>query len=250
MNPLQLQVALLPSLLDTGNTSHCGAVVIDTLRFTTTAAQAFAVGCQSIRVADTIQMAQGFSSESVDTTRALLCGERNCRPIAGFDLGNSPLEYTSERVKDRKLIFTTTNGTQAVQATNGFQNCLLGSLVNGEAVARRILELRTQHWHFLGAGTDGEVAGEDILAAGAIIQRLMELTNSNVKLINDSAMLAVQLWEQASNQLPGLSNLLSNFAGGRHLVEAGYGNDVLFASQVDSLDAVPARSDHQDCFVT
>lgn len=249
MNPLQLQVALLPGLLHTDNTGNRGAVVIDTLRFTTTAAQALAAGCHSIWVAGTVQQALNLSGDSSEKNRSLLCGERNCRPIAGFDLGNSPLEYTPQRVKDRKLIFTTTNGTLAVQATSDFQHCLLGSLVNSRAVARRILDLRIQDWHFIGAGTDGEVAGEDILAAGAIIQRLVELTKHQVRLVNDAAMLALQLWEQSTRQFPDLAGLLSSFSGGRNLVDAGYGKDILFASQVDSLDIVPSRFGHQACFV-
>ena len=43
---------------------------------------------------------------------ALLGGERGGLPIPGFDLGNSPADYTREVCEGKTLIMTTTNGTR------------------------------------------------------------------------------------------------------------------------------------------
>lgn len=239
MNSLQLQVALLPSLLDNTHSELCGTVVIDTLRFTTTAAQALAQGCLGILVTHSIQNAQSLAEQGAGQSRVLLCGERNCRPIPGFDLGNSPLEYTPQKIKDRQLIFTTTNGTLAVQAATGFKHCLLGSLINRTAVARQITNSPTCRWQFICAGTDGEVAGEDLLAAGAIIDRIVQATPCPLWQMNDSAILALQIWKRVADQSMDLKQLLSSFSGGRNLIEEGYINDIEFASQVDLMDVVP-----------
>lgn len=242
MKSLQLQVAVLPNMLGAPPIVNSGSVVIDTLRFTTTAAKALSSDCQTIHIAGSIQQALMLAEGIQAPLPALLCGERNCRPIAGFDLGNSPLEYSSERVQNRQLIFTTTNGTVAVQAARDFQHCLLGSLVNRTAIARRIAELQAHHWQIICAGTDGEIAGEDVLAAGAIIESLSGIVNTALRLLNDSAIMALQLWQQVANHPNELSSLLSGFAGGRNLIEAGYKSDIEFSARLDLLNVVPMLS--------
>jgi 2-phosphosulfolactate phosphatase len=59
-------------------------------------------------VEEAFQMAKTFPRGTT-----LLGGERGSRKIEGFDLGNSPKEYVAEKVKGKRLILTTTNGTKA-----------------------------------------------------------------------------------------------------------------------------------------
>ena len=215
-----------------------GAVVIDTLRFTTTAAQALHAGAESIQVAQEIDAAMQLGKQIGSNAR--LCGERHCKPIPGFHFGNSPLEYISESVAETKLVFSTTNGTRAVEAVADFDTCFLGSLVNRQEICRAIAASSIDRWSIVCAGTDGQVAGEDLLAAGAILDSLAKLTQ--VELVGDSAMIALSLWQ--ANQTAadsGLASLLEKFSGGFNLVQAGYRADIQFAAEVDSLDVVPCR---------
>jgi 2-phosphosulfolactate phosphatase len=237
-----ISVTLLPELIEpchslNSSSQQAGCVVIDTLRFTTTAVHAIQSGAKSILVVQDIEQARLLARTNPS---AQLCGERLCRPIEGFDLGNSPLEYVSSVVADRELIFSTTNGTRAVEAASQFQQCFLASLVNRSAVARAIHQSPLSQWHILCAGTDGQVAGEDWLAAGAVVDSLHQL--NPLVLNNDAAQLAWMLWRKTwDGNVVHLQNLLESFVGGQNLIRAGYEADILFASQVDLLKAVPCR---------
>ncbi len=248
MTSRQLHVAALPSLLKKSDRTLSGCVVIDTLRFTTTATKALAAGCRSVMVVGSIEQARSLANDDPDAPRRLLCGERNCRRIEGFDFGNSPGEYTASSVGDRDLIFTTTNGTVAVQAASEFSHCLLGSLVNCTAIAKKIVESGATLWQLVCSGTDGEIAGEDLLAAGAIIDRLHELIGDDLQLLNDSARVTLEQWQNAKRRLDELSSILQGFSGGRQLANSGFHDDIDFACRIDLVDRVPVRRSSEPIF--
>jgi len=236
--PLSLRVELLPPHSADILPKDAGYVVIDTLRFTTTATQALAAEAKSVRTVGQIPEALALAAAS-PTNLTLLCGERHCVPIEGFDLGNSPLEYTTDRISGRDLIFTTTNGTRAISSIRGFKECLLGALVNRSAVAKRIISSGIDDWILICAGTDGQVAGEDVLAAGAIIEALSRWSSPTEWLSGDQPLIAGMLWQyHLSNPGPLLDTILT-FSGARQLLKAGYRQDVQFASQIDLLETVP-----------
>lgn len=270
----RLLVALLPSCAvelwqsDDSTNRPSTAVVIDTLRFTTTASQALALGARSVHVSSTVEQAIQLANES--PTRPLLCGERLCHPIEGFDLGNSPLELTRELVHGRDLVFTTTNGTLAARAVRHIPSVLLGALVNRRAVCQHLSELTTGDVLLVCAGTDGQVTWEDVLTAGAIIDELCRSENFHYG--HDTARLAHAAWQAiemsdtatldsvlhattsqntgASSRSARLELELSRSIGGRNLIESGFQPDVHFAAQLDSLTAVAQNSkQHRQCFV-
>ncbi len=268
-----IRVALLPQLLPPEWSAAVRAtVVIDTLRFTTTACQALAAGATSITVAKDVEAAlQAAASQTATSQRVgpplrpLLCGERLCRPIAGFDLGNSPYEYTPAAVVGRELLFTTTNGTVAVTAARHSPSILLAGLVNRSAVAAALHasplaainqppinqtpvnqpQNNLEDW-IICSGTDGEVAAEDLLAAGAVIEAL-RCRQPALVLGNDSAWLVLAAWQQfqrlpATEQAAALVETFAEVRGGRNLVENGYARDLEFAARVDALGVVPSSS--------
>jgi 2-phosphosulfolactate phosphatase len=246
------------------------AVVIDTLRFTSTACVALAAGAKGITVVSDIAQARNmaaglateWSAELPAASSPLLCGERDCVRIPGFDLGNSPAEYDAATVKDRELIFSTTNGTLAVEACQAAAAVVLGSLVNRDAICRWLAGLLAPAVaHNAGvdvwcvcAGTDGQVALEDVLTAGAIIERLMAIA-PQTSLGNDASSLALAAWKSVAGAIGGddahaarqslagrLVATMHTALGGRNLVEAGFGRDLQLVAEVDSLQIVP----HQD----
>jgi 2-phosphosulfolactate phosphatase len=66
----------------------------------------------------------------------LLAGERGGDPIEGFDLGNSPLDCTADRVGGRTLVLTTTNGTNAMLKAGEAEAAAIAALTNVGAAAR------------------------------------------------------------------------------------------------------------------
>lgn len=264
---MHIAVALLPSLLPARwQDQAAAAIIIDTLRFTSTAAQALAVGASKIHISSSIERARELASELVTEQNPMaLCGERHCRPIAGFHFGNSPLEYTPEKISGRSLIFSTTNGTVAVEAVKDAELVVLGSLLNRQSLARFLRsqlndgqstlgENRSTIW-IVCAGTDGEIALEDSLTAGAIADAFLHNADgshggaNDASLAGDPALMVHQLWRSIRGGSPDfgpaererLLLALRSASGGRNLIESGYSSDIDFVANLDSLDAVPVR---------
>lgn len=91
----------------------------------------------------------------------VLAGERGGIRLPGFDVGNSPLDFSHELVSGKNVIFCTTNGTQAICGMSGAANLLIGAMINRTAVARRAVELG-QDIVIMCAGTDGRFSADDI----------------------------------------------------------------------------------------
>ena len=106
-------VYLLPSLVPCGRLTGGVAVVIDVLRATTTVIHALVAGCTAVRPCAEVEEARTLADQMC-AGRVLLGGERGGRPVAGFDLGNSPGEYVAKVCRGTTLVLTTTNGTRAM----------------------------------------------------------------------------------------------------------------------------------------
>src|SRR5947208_10202296 len=104
---------LLPGLLEPPELRGGVAVVIDVLRATSTIVHALAAGAQALIPCCEIDEARRIAATFPPGT-ALLGGERRGVMIPGFDLGNSPGDYTAEVVGGKIVVFTTTNGTGAL----------------------------------------------------------------------------------------------------------------------------------------
>ncbi len=242
---VQLFVAQLPQLLPSD--WSCGAptmaIVIDTLRFTSTACIALDAGARSISVAAEIEAARQLAAKLGPDT--LLCGERHCHRIEGFQLGNSPLEYTRQTVHGRDLVFSTTNGTLAVAASVAAQQVLLASLLNRAAVVDAIHNSGFEKVWIVCAGTDGQIAAEDMLTAGAIAS-LCQQQNPLTTLANDSAVIACDFFQslptESDLRISALTILLTRAAGGHNLIQSGYSHDLTAVAQIDSVTTVPSNT--------
>ena len=223
------------------------AVVIDVLRASTTIVTALAHGATGVRPVLTVEVARalaaGFGSG------VLLGGERGGLRIDGFDLGNSPLEYSRARVAGRRIVITTTNGTAAVDACTDASEVLIGAIVNRAAAAARARELAVAHGtstiHLVCAGTDGEVTEEDRLAAGAILDAAGRLPGGSDDTLDASATAALETFRgvlSAAADTGAASAITAAFAmsrGGRNLIELGMRADLPAAAAIDSLRVVP-----------
>ncbi len=127
-----LHPAEIATVLPARNLSATTCVVFDVLRATSSMITALAHGATEIYPVRTIEEAMALKARM---SGALLGGERNGDLIEGFDVGNSPLEYT-ERVNGRRIVTTTTNGTIALRACDGAERVLVGAMLNIDAVAK------------------------------------------------------------------------------------------------------------------
>jgi 2-phosphosulfolactate phosphatase len=219
------QVVFLPSHLRPGQLDGRACVVFDVLRATTTMAAALAAGVREIYLFDTLEAAH--SAASAHKGARLLCGEAQCLPPAGFDLGNSPGQF-NESHRDATLFMCTTNGTRALLAARSSAALLTGAVVNASAVATELRRIG-RDVTLLCAGTNGNLAMEDVLGAGAVLDAL------NCDLVDDAARIALRLFRACRDDLRAV---MGETEGGRNVVGAGLEPDITFAARLDAVSFV------------
>jgi 2-phosphosulfolactate phosphatase len=227
----EVQVHLLPSLAPPGRLAGGVAVVIDVLRASTTIIHALAAGCACVRPCAEVEEARALA-DSLPAGKVLLGGERGGSPLPGFDLGNSPREYTPAACRGVTLVLTTTNGTRALLRAAEAERVLVAAFVNYSAVCE-LLRQEARPVHIVCAGTEGEVTLEDTLLAGALVDFLSDHGGAR---LNDSGRLA---WDCFENHGRVLAGALEVSAGGANLRRLGYDEDIAAAARVDQFPLVP-----------
>lgn len=226
---IRLDVVLLPRDLTPQHLADRAVVAFDVLRATTSMAAALAAGVDAIHVFPDTAAARAAAAQA---RGVLLCGEERCLPPLGFDLGNSPTAFTRQHHAGRTLFMSTTNGTRAILAARGAGAVFTGALVNASAVADA-LAAANRDVTLLCAGTNGQVAAEDLIGAGAVLHALAH--RRDLTLASDAALIARQLFAAARTDLRAA---LAETLGGRNVLAAGLAPDIDFAARLDALDAV------------
>ena len=207
-------------------------VVIDALRCCSTIIAALAYGANTVIPEITVSEARISHQRNPES---LLAGERSGVKPRGFDMGNSPLEFTQGSAEGKCVILTTTNGTKAIclSGTSGWT--LIGAFLNAAAVAKRALGIAKREAtgiSFVLSGTHGRFSLEDFICAGAIVEYLPA---SHVD-YSDRVTTALLAFQQAHQRLA------KTIHRGRHaqfLEEIGHGEDVDFCCQLNQYPIVP-----------
>lgn len=151
------------------------AVVIDMFRATSVIVTALNNGCEEVIPFLTIEETLE-SSEELNREEYMLGGERRAVKIDGFDLSNSPLEYTKEVVEDKKVLITTTNGTRTLTKSNSAKRIIIAAMINAKAVADKLLEIN-EDVVIINAGTNGNFSMDDYICSGYIINEMLKVDN-------------------------------------------------------------------------
>lgn len=226
-----VSVHLLPRLMDPRRLAGSVAVVIDVLRASTTIVHALAHGATSVRPFEAIDEARAAAVRLPSET-ILLGGERGGKPIDGFDLGNSPLDYTQDRVAGKTVLFTTTNGTKALRLCEPASRVLIGAFVNRSALLR-VLRADGRPVHLICAGTDGQLTAEDILFAGAVAADLCPVT------ADVQTQMAIDYHRVRSADEATFRETIRQSRGGQNLLSLGMDADVERSSQCDLFHLIP-----------
>ena len=231
---MRVHVALTP--VDAAGLALEGhaAIVVDVLRATTTVVTACAAGCvRVIPVADPCaarERAQDFSPDEI-----VLAGERGGEPIAGFHLGNSPLEFTADRVRGKTILLTTTNGTAAMLTAGSASEAAVAALTNVSAAADWALA-RGRDLVVLCSGDDGAFSIEDTVCAGLLVSRLAA-TGAD---LSQGAVAALGLGRHYAARLGDLRQA-SRWA--RRLLRMGLSRDIDVCLSQDITNMVPVLED-------
>jgi 2-phosphosulfolactate phosphatase len=228
---MRLDVAPLPDVLDREALRTSTVLVIDVLRASTTMVAALGNGCAAIvPVSEPAEARRRARAMGPD---ALVAGERKGRMIDGFDLGNSPLEMTAERVGGKTLFFTTSNGTRALLAARAAPAIGVAALVNASAAAA---------WaHASGrdvivvcAGERGRLSLEDTVCAGLLVDGL--LRNEPGAVVTEAARDALDVGRGYGK---AVARLAQDSSWGRHLALAGRAADLAACLVLDTTTLVP-----------
>ena len=239
-------VHLLPRLIPHGALRGGVAVVVDVLRATTVIVYALANGCEAVIPCSEVDEARDTAAALPEGT-ALLVGERQGLPIPGFDLGNSPADFTPEVCQGKTVVMTTTNGTRAILASLEAERVYIASFgnlrVTSSELSVQFFKKDHQHpVHIICAGTDGHISLEDSLLAGALADQIASVPGqpSSSFFGNDEALMVVCQWNDVERFLEKrtLSSLLSLGRGGRNLKGIGLTVDFDASSRVDHLPLV------------
>ena len=234
---MKIDIQLVPSPPNSSILLNRTVVVIDVLRATSVMVHAMSQGAlETIPVAtveEALQMAKVFSRGSI-----ILGGERESKRIPGFDLGNSPEEYVAERVKGKKLILTTTNGTKAFHLISSGKEILVGSFFNIGATAKRCLELDRDLFIFPSGG-EGSFSLEDTICGGMLIELITQKRTTHFTL-TDASCFAQILYQRFKDNLLEAFHLSNH---GKELINRGFGEDLVYCAQIDRTDIVPEFKD-------
>lgn len=219
--------------LDPAELGGATVVVVDVLRATSTIAAALAAGARGIYPTATTEEAIALV-QSLGRDDTILCGERRGERVEGYDLGNSPAEFTPEVVADRRLVMNTTNGTRAFLAAEGAARVLAVSFVNVGAVARALAQV--DDLLILCAGREDGFGLEDAVCAGALLRGAADPSSAQ---FDDAARAA---YVMAGRYSPDATFLGSTEAG-RRLIELGLQGDLDWCARRDALQIVPEMLD-------
>jgi 2-phosphosulfolactate phosphatase len=208
-------------------------VVFDVLRATSTFVTALHNGAKAIIPVSEISEALAIRRKQPDV---LLAGERDGMKIRAaqtggrdFDLGNSPREFTTEKVRGKTIVSTTTNGTRALRACANAKIVLAGSFLNLGATADFVKNLQPAEVLLVCAGTREQRADEDVLGAGAMCE--LPARGDTRPTLSGSAKIARQLYAQTESDLAAAVRNSTNAR--RLLAIPELRNDVAFCLQRD-----------------
>ncbi|NLM37466.1 MAG: 2-phosphosulfolactate phosphatase [Firmicutes bacterium] len=208
-------------------------VVIDVLRATSTIVTALTNGCLAVFPVADPGTAALFRRKL--GSGCLTGGERKKLKIPGFDLGNSPLEYTAETVAGQKIILTTSNGTQALLEAEHAAEILIGSFLNAGRTSAHLAD--KGEVVFFCAGTAGEPGLEDLLCAGLMIERL--LAQGVEAELTDAARIGLAAYRHLMGQpTADPVAVLYQTQHAKGLAALGFTADISYCAQIDARPCV------------
>jgi 2-phosphosulfolactate phosphatase len=216
-------------------------LVVDVLRASTSIAAALNNGARAVipfeGVDDAIMRAR-----SLERSEVLLAGERKMAAIPGFQLGNSPREFTADVVSGKTIVLTTTNGTAALASAVGAAEVIVGSFANYSVVLAwlRAAARAGKSITIVCAGTNGRFALEDAICAGRFVRGIAR--RGIQPELGDAASVAAIIDRRMGADLLAV---LRDSEHGRALTEAGLGDDVSYCATLNTNPVVPIYRDRQ-----
>jgi 2-phosphosulfolactate phosphatase len=221
----EVKVFLTPETVSPKLLTDSICVVVDILRATSSWVTAIGNGARLIRPVNTLKECKSLGNKGF-----LTAAERGGQRIEGFDLGNSPLEYTHERVSGKKIAVTTTNGSRTIKYALAGKEIYIGAYLNLKALYQ-VLNNKSRVV-IICSGWEGRPGMEDILFAGELVSML----SNTHEFSDDAALVAFELYKKARQNM---YFFLSQAMHVRRLLKLGLKKDIEFCLKKDIFQVVP-----------
>ncbi len=230
----KIHVLVKKEELDTVRAPGKVAIVLDVLFATSTIATALAHGASDVVPALDEVSARHFAKHQ-EAGSFVLSGELYAETLPGF-APPTPLALAAHGVADKRVIYSTTNGTVALRASAEAEDVYAAALVNGRAVIEHVLATHPgKTLLIVCSGSMGNFNLEDFYGAGYLVDLLAERLGEQSD-FSDAARAARALFRSA-DPVPRLLDCRV----GRMMVARGLREELEFAAQLSSLDVVPRR---------
>ncbi len=224
----KVEVCFSPALYGFFENPGAVTVVVDILRASSAICTAFMNGVERIIPVGTLEEAKAMKDMGF-----MVAAERDGIVKDFADFGNSPFNFTAEMVKGRQIVYSTTNGTQAIQLASSSHQVIVGSFLNLTSVVDHLIS-SNRDVLILCAGWKSKFNLEDTLFAGAVADRL--LSRGDYQTICDSSLAAQDLWTLAKDDLVGYVEK----AAQRHRLKLNMLDDVIeYCHTIDLTDVIP-----------
>lgn len=233
---LNLEVCLSPAMFQYYNNIGNITVVIDTLRATSAICNAFNNGVKKLIPVKTIEEAREYKKKGFT-----VAAERDGYVLDFADFGNSPFNFTKERVKGKTVVYSTTNGSQAIQMAESSYMVVIGSFLNLSHLSNWLIKQKKNVLLFCAAWKN-KFNLEDTILAGAITEKL--LNKGGYTTICDSAIASNDLWSIAKKDI---HSYIDKAAQRSRLREKGLDDVIEFCHTPDTANVIPVL--HNGCLV-
>lgn len=223
-----LEACLSPAMSDVHLNSNSIVVVIDTLRATSAICNALENGAVSLKPVGTVEEAKRLKEEGF-----MVAAERDGYVLDFADFGNSPFNFTPEKVSGKSIVYSTTNGTRTIEIASAGYMVVIGSFLNISALANW-LKGQDRNVLLLCAGWKDKINIEDSLFAGALAWRLLESGIFETKC--DSVKITLDMWSLAKDDVLGY---LEKAAQRSRLRDKGLDDCIPFCHTPDSTRIIP-----------
>jgi 2-phosphosulfolactate phosphatase len=229
MGKRRLETCFSPALYEPELHADEIVVIIDILRATSAICTAFANGAASIIPVAEINEARDYKNRGF-----LVAAERDGFVLDFADFGNSPFNFTRDKVEGKTIVYSTTNGTGIINMASKASDIVIGSFLNISALTGWLTKQEKNVVLFC-AGWKNRFNLEDTLCAGAIAEQLMK--SNQYQTICDSTHAALDLWSFAKEDLTGY---IEKVAQRTRLRDKGLDNCINFCLTTDATNKVPS----------
>jgi len=228
MEKSKLETCFSPALYEPGFHKDAIVVIIDILRATSAICTAFANGAKSIIPVSEVKEAKEYKKKGY-----LVAAERDGYVLDFADFGNSPFNFTKEKVLGKTIVYSTTNGTGIINLASSAHSIVIGSFLNISALTGWLISRQKDVVLFC-AGWKNRFNLEDTICAGAFAERLM--SEGNYSTICDSTHAAIDLWAISKNDIKGY---IEKAAQRSRLRNKGLDECIGFCLTADFTDKIP-----------